>query len=346
MIKIDQSAVEDLKQTPKEFTSDQDVRWCPGCGDYAILKAMQKTLPELNVPKEKHVFISGIGCSSRFPYYMNTYGFHTVHGRAAAVATGVKLANPDLVVWMISGDGDSMAIGGNHLIHVLRRNVDINLIMFNNRIYGLTKGQLSPTSEMGKKTKSTPLGSIDAPFQPASLAVGAESSFFARSLDRDMKHLSEILLRAAQHKGTSFVEVYQNCNIFNDGAFDEFVEKDRKADHVVVLEHGKPMVFGKNNDKGIKLEGFVPIVVSLSEVNKDDLWFHDEKVENPVHAFILSRMGHGDWAHLPTPIGVFRDVRRPTYNELMVEQIEAVQKKKGVGTMQKLLFTSDVWEVN
>lgn len=347
MIKLLQSAVEDLKQTHKEFSSDQEVRWCPGCGDYAILSALQKALPELNVPRENHVFISGIGCSSRFPYYMNTFGFHTIHGRAPAIATGVKLANPDLVVWIISGDGDSMAIGGNHLIHLLRRNMDVNLIMFNNKIYGLTKGQLSPTSELGKVTKSTPFGSVDTPFQPASLAMGAEASFIARALDRDLKHLGQMILRAAQHHGASLLEVYQNCNIFNDGAFETLTDKKLRADNVLYLEHGKPMIFGANREKGIRLDGWTPIVVNLNtdDVSVDDLWFHDEQTTNPVPAFILSRMGLGYADQLPTPVGVFRAVDRPTYNDLLFDQIEQATQHKGPGTLGDLIYTRDVWEV-
>ena len=330
--------------TAKDFQSDQDIRWCPGCGDYAILSAVQRTLPEFKINKEKYVFISGIGCSSRFPYYMNTYGMHTIHGRAPAFASGVKAANPDLQVWMITGDGDSLSIGGNHTIHLLRRNFNIKVILFNNEIYGLTKGQYSPTSEVGKVTKSTPMGSIDTPFKPVSLALGAEAGFVAVALDRDMKHLQEMIRRAHDYHGTAFLEVYQNCVIFNDGAFNDLTEKDKKDDNVLYLEHGKPLVFGKESDKGIKLDGFTPVVVSLkdSKHSISDLVVHDEKVKDATWAQILARMNRNH--EYPTPVGVYRNVERPVYEEALVAQIESAIKKKGPGNLEKLFLEGDVWE--
>ena len=274
---VTQETVSKIKYTSKDFSSDQDVRWCPGCGDYSVLAQVQRVMPDLNVPKEKTVFISGIGCSSRFPYYMSTYGFHGIHGRATAIATGLKIARPDLSVWVATGDGDGLSIGGNHMIHTLRRNVDLNIMLFNNQIYGLTKGQYSPTSEFGKVTKSTPYGSVDMPFNPVSLALGAAGTFVARSMDRDPKHMQVVIKRAAEHKGTSFIEIYQNCNVFNDGAFFQFTEKETKSDSVVFLEHGKPLIFGKENDKGIKLDGFSPVVVSLKDGihSANDLLIHN-----------------------------------------------------------------------
>src|SRR5271156_5752633 len=263
----------------KDFVSDQEVRWCPGCGDYAILAAVQKTMPEFGIAPENTVFISGIGCSSRFPYYMNPYGFHSIHGRAPTIATGLKLARPDLTVWMVTGDGDALSIGGNHFMHAIRRNVDIKILLFNNRIYGLTKGQYSPTSEQGKKTKSTPMGSPEYPIRPLSIAIGAEASFAARAIDIDVKHLEYVLERAAKHVGTAFVEIYQNCNIFNDGAFEYATDKSFKGDTTVYLDHGKPMIFGKSSEKGIRLHGTSPEVVELKDVPSDDLLIHDEKAD-------------------------------------------------------------------
>jgi len=264
--------------TSKDFSSDQEVRWCPGCGDYSILAQVQKVMPTLGIPRENIVFISGIGCSSRFPYYMNTFGMHSIHGRATAVASGLKASRPELSVWIITGDGDSLSIGGNHTIHLLRRNFDVNILLFNNQIYGLTKGQYSPTSEEKKITKSTPMGSIDHPFNPAALALGADATFVARTMDRDPKHLQAMLLRANAHKGASFLEIYQNCNIFNDGAFEIFTEKGSKATETLFLEQGKPLVFGANNDKGIKLDGFKPIIIDFAQgFSADDCWVHDEK---------------------------------------------------------------------
>jgi len=337
--------VGELKLTAKDFASGQDVRWCPGCGDYSILAQVQRSFPEIGVKKEDIAWISGIGCSSRFPYYMNTYGFHSIHGRAPAIATGLKIARPDLSVWVATGDGDLLSIGGNHFIHACRKNIDINIILFNNRIYGLTKGQYSPTSEAGKVTKSSPFGSIDHPFNPASLAIGAEATFVARSFDREPKHLQQMIKRAAAHKGTSFIEVYQNCNIFNDGAFDNLTNKESKEDTVIVLEHNKPMVFGKNKSKGIKLDGFKPVVVDLTDgkYTVDDLWVHDEFDPVSIRAFMLAHMT--DSPNLPTPIGIFREVTKSTYNEGVTKQIEYITEKKGKGTLEALLNSGQTWEV-
>ena len=279
--------MESKKYSSKDFSTDQEVRWCPGCGDYSILKQVQTVMPEIGVPKEDIVFISGIGCSSRFPYYMETYGMHSIHGRATAIASGLKAARPDLSIWIITGDGDSLSIGGNHLIHLLRRNFDTNILLFNNQIYGLTKGQYSPTSEMGKKTKSTPMGSIDHPFNPLALCMGADATFVARTMDRDPKHLRQMLLRSNEHKGTSLLEIYQNCNVFNDGAFFGYTDKSTKPEQTLFLEHGKPLIFGANQEKGIKLDGFKAVIVSLQDVSQDELWIHDEN--DRVKAGILSR---------------------------------------------------------
>jgi 2-oxoglutarate ferredoxin oxidoreductase subunit beta len=329
------------KLSRKDFVSDQDVRWCPGCGDYAILAQVQKVMPELGVPRENFVFISGIGCSSRFPYYMNTYGFHSIHGRAPAIATGLKVARPELSVWVVTGDGDALSIGGNHLIHILRRNVDVNILLFNNRIYGLTKGQYSPTSEQGKVTKSTPLGSADYPFSPISVALGADSSFVARTVDVEAKHLQDIIRRAHEHRGTSFVEILQNCNIFNDGAFSALTEKDTKADAQLLLEHGKPLIFGKARDKGIRLRGHALEVVQLGNgVTEADLLVHDET--DPVLAFLLSTMSP---PKLPTPIGVFRAVTRETYESIVTEQMQTAKQRQGEGDLEELLNRGDTWTV-
>jgi 2-oxoglutarate ferredoxin oxidoreductase subunit beta len=332
--------------TKKDFESDQDVRWCPGCGDYSILAQVQKVMPQLGVPREKIVFISGIGCSSRFPYYMNTYGMHTIHGRAPTFATGLKVARPDLQVWVVTGDGDGLSIGGNHLIHALRRNVDLKILLFNNRIYGLTKGQYSPTSELGKKTKSTPMGSLDYPFNPVSVALGAESSFVARSVDVDPAHLSATVKAAAEHKGSAFVEIYQNCNVFNDLAFEYMTGKAVKADAQVKLEHGKPLVFGKEGNRGIRLnpQTLDLEVVTLGEngVTTKDLIVHDAERENPAMAFMLGRMGP---PLFPTPLGVFRKVRRPSIDEMQDEQLKAARAKKGEGDLEKLLNSGETWIV-
>lgn len=331
--------------TAKDFATDQEVRWCPGCGDYSILAQVQKVMPTLGIPKENIAIISGIGCSSRFPYYMNVYGMHSIHGRATAIASGLKAARPDLSVWIVTGDGDSLSIGGNHTIHLLRRNFDVNVLLFNNQIYGLTKGQYSPTSEENKVTKSTPFGSIDHPFNPAALALGADASFVARSMDRDPKHLQAMLLRSYGHKGASFLEIYQNCNIFNDGAFETFTEKGTKADNVVFVENGKPMVFGANNDKGIKLDGFRPVVVDLNNGHSvDDLWVHDES--DIYKAQILTRMFDDPKieGHLPRPFGVFYAAQRPVYEEVMQLQIEDAKARK-VADLNKLLRGNEVWEI-
>ncbi len=329
---------------PADFASDQDVRWCPGCGDYAILAQMKKVMPNLGIPREKIVFISGIGCSSRFPYYMNTYGMHSIHGRAPAVATGLKCVRPDLHVWVITGDGDGLSIGGNHLMHAIRRNLDLNIVLFNNRIYGLTKGQYSPTSPLGKKTKSTPMGAIDNPLHPLSVAIGCECTFVARSIDTEIKHLGEVLTRAAKHPGTSFVEVYQNCHVFNDGAWAYAKERESKADTTLELVHGKPLIFGKNRDKGIRLNGMDPEVVELGKgVSEDDLLFHDEKAPEPSLAYLLSRMRHEDG--FPEPIGVFRAVEAPQYDAMINDQVTQATNERGVGDIDKLFASGDTWDV-
>ncbi len=329
--------------TSNDFTSDQDIRWCPGCGDYSILAQMKKVLPEIGVAPEKTVFVSGIGCSSRFPYYINSYGIHSIHGRAPAIATGLKVSRPDLTVWVITGDGDALSIGGNHFVHVIRRNLDINYILFNNRIYGLTKGQYSPTSVEGQITKTTPTGVIDHPLNPMLLALGAEATFVARSVDSNIKHLAYTLKRAAEHKGTSFVEVYQNCNVFNDGAFSYAQDKATREDATIELQHGKPMIFGKDRDKGIRLNGLSPEIVDLktSGVKEDDLLFHDEKAD-PIYAYLLARMRRPDF---PEPIGVFRDVQTQTFDEAMREQLTDAVEKRGKGDLQKLLNSGDTWRV-
>ena len=330
--------------TKKDFQTDQEVRWCPGCGDYAILSAVQAIFPELGIPREKFVVVSGIGCSSRFPYYMNTYGFHGIHGRAPAIATGLKIARPELDVWVATGDGDALSIGGNHTIHMLRRNVGLKVLLFNNRIYGLTKGQYSPTSETGKKAKSTPFGSPDRPFNPISLALGAEATFVARSVDIFQPHLKTVLRRAAAHKGTAYIEILQNCNIFNDGAWRPLTETDVRTENTVTLEHGKPLIFGKNKDKGIRQKGLGLEVVQLGNgVGEKDLLVHDEHNENPVYAFLLSRMEMTPG--MPTPIGVFRSVDAPAYEETMAAQIRNVIAKRGKGDLGKLLQAGDTWEV-
>ena len=334
------------KLVAKDFASDQDVRWCPGCGDYSILAQVQRTFPEvIETPKENVVWVSGIGCSSRFPYYMDTYGFHGIHGRAPILATGVKVANPDLSVWVATGDGDCLSIGGNHFIHACRKNVDIKVLLFNNRIYGLTKGQYSPTSEKGKVTKTTPFGSVDYPFNAISVAIGSDATFVSRTIDRNPKHMQEMIKRAGKHNGFAFMEIFQNCNIFNDGAFFPLTEKDSKDDHVLVLEHDKPMVFGKDSDKGIKLDGVNPIVVDLSngKYSKDDLWIHNELTESPVNAIILSHID--DHPEMPTPIGVFRQYFKETYDGGIKNQIKTITEKQGKGDLEKVLFSGNTWEV-
>lgn len=327
--------------TRKDFVSDQEVRWCPGCGDYAILAQVQKVMPEFGIPREKIVFISGIGCASRFPYYMNTYGFHTIHGRAPAIATGLKVTRPDLDVWVVTGDGDGLSIGGNHLIHCLRRNVDMKILLFNNRIYGLTKGQYSPTSEVGKVTKSTPAGSVDFPFNPITIALGAHASFVCRTVDVEQKHLGDMLKRAHAHRGASYMEILQNCNIFNDGAFNELSDKQIKAEHQLVLEHGKPLIFGKNKDKGIRMNGQRAEVVQLGNgVSEKDLVVHDET--NLALAFMLANFE----PPLPTPIGVFYAVVRPTFDEAVNHQLDEAKSKQGPGDLHALLSRGDIWTVN
>ena len=330
--------------TKKDFVSNQEVRWCPGCGDYAILNNVQKVMPELGIPREKMVFVSGIGCSSRFPYYMNTYGFHSIHGRAPAIATGIKSANPELSVWVITGDGDALSIGGNHFMHVLRRNLDINYILFNNRIYGLTKGQYSPTSVFGQRTKSTPMGVIDYPINPLSLAIASEATFVARSIDIDVKHLGSMVEAAAKHKGVSFLEVYQNCNIFNDHAFDYFAERSVRQDKVLYLEHGKPMIFGKDRNLGIRMNGAHPEVVTIGEngITEADILVHNINLEDPSVAFMLARMEQPDF---PQPVGIFRAVERPSYDQMLAEQIETAIAKSGPGTLEKLIYSGDMWTV-
>ncbi len=343
--KIDEM-VPEVKYTAKDFSSGLEVKWCPGCGDYSILAQVQRTSPDFGERKENIVWISGIGCSSRFPYYMNNYGFHSIHGRAAAVASGVKLANPKLQVWVATGDGDMMSIGGNHFIHACRRNVNLKIVMFNNRIYGLTKGQFSPTSEKGKITKSSPYGTVDFPFNAIKVATGSGATFVARSLDRDPKHMQEMISRAAKHKGLAFIEVYQNCPIFNDGAFFPLTEKETKPDNVILLEHGKPLVFGVNKDKGIMLDGLNPIIIDLNDGKHsiNDCWVHDEFDDNPTRVFLLARFT--DLPGFPTPIGVFRQFNKPTYDDDYVHQIAQVKEQKGVGDYKKLMFATNTWEVN
>ncbi len=341
------SAIATLPMQPKDLATDQDVRWCPGCGDYSILAQMKKALAPLGVPRDKMVFVSGIGCSSRFPYYMNTFGFHTIHGRAPTVATGLKLARPDLQVWVITGDGDGLSIGGNHLLHAMRRNADLKVILFNNEIYGLTKGQYSPTSRVGTRSKSTPTGSFETPLRPLSVALAAEATFVARTMDVDINHLSATLQKAAAHKGSVFVEVYQNCPIFNDGVYDYATDKSVKADNILYLEHGKPMIFGKDRDRGIRLNGLTPEVVKLGVVKADDLLHHDEKAEDPTLAYLLSRMAHtpGDPLSFPEVAGVLRTVSRPVHHEQAEAQIAEAQKK-GRGDLQSLITGDETWTVS
>tara|TARA_A100001011_G_scaffold263304_1_gene271867 strand:- start:91 stop:1101 length:1011 start_codon:yes stop_codon:yes gene_type:complete len=328
--------------TKKDFTSDQDVRWCPGCGDYAILSQVQKVFPELGIPKEDFLIVSGIGCSSRFPYYMDTFGFHSIHGRAPAVATGAKLANPDLSVWVITGDGDAMSIGGNHFIHVIRRNVDMNILMFNNQIYGLTKGQYSPTSEIGKVTKSTPMGSLDFPFNPPQLTLGAGGTFVARTLDREMKHMAEIIKEANLHQGTSFIEIYQNCNIFNDGAFSHLTDRETKKQNLLILKNGQPMVFGDNNDKGLILDGSNLKVVSIgSKYSMEDLLVHNKSDKNL--AMLLSEITYDE--DLPVPVGVIYKEEKLTYDSMLVDQLSLAKEKKKDTDLQFLVSGPNTWKV-
>src|SRR5688500_5508870 len=326
---------------PADFASDQEIRWCPGCGDYSILMQMKKTLAKLGVDRSKTVFISGIGCSSRFPYYMNTYGFHSIHGRAPTFATGLKLGRPDVDVWIVTGDGDGLSIGGNHLMHTIRRNLDVKILLFNNRIYGLTKGQYSPTSELGKKTKSSPMGTADYPIRPISIAIGAEASFAARAMDVDVKHLEYVHERAARHVGTAFVEIYQNCNNFNDGAFDYATDKATKSNTTMYLEHGKPMVFACGT-KGIRMRDMAPEVVDVTDGNRDDLLIHDERAPEPSLAFLLSRMRYPDF---PEPMGVFREVQQERYVNIVRRQIDDAKAKRGDGDIQSLITGSETWTV-
>jgi 2-oxoglutarate/2-oxoacid ferredoxin oxidoreductase subunit beta len=335
----------DVEHKAKDFKSDQEVRWCPGCGDYAILAAVQGFLPELGLRKENIVFVSGIGCSSRFPYYMNTYGMHSIHGRAPAIATGLAVSRPDLSVWVVTGDGDALSIGGNHLIHVLRRNVNLKILLFNNRIYGLTKGQYSPTSEQGKVTKSTPEGSLDYAFNPVSLALGAEATFVARTIDSDRKHLTEVLRAAAAHEGTALVEIYQNCNIFNDNAWEPLKDADTRDDVTIRLVHGQPIIFGAKGDKCVVRDADGHIAVAnTDEVNPEQIIVHDVHAKDPGLAFALSRLSNPRTLS-NTPIGVFRDIARPSYDRLLTEQMEGVLMKKGPGDLQALLTGSDTWNV-
>jgi 2-oxoglutarate ferredoxin oxidoreductase subunit beta len=339
------TAPERAPLTSKDLVTDQDVRWCPGCGDYSILKQVQTVLPELGLPREEIVFISGIGCSSRFPYYMETYGMHSIHGRATAIASGLKATRPELSVWIVTGDGDATSIGGNHFIHLLRRNFNVNVLLFNNQIYGLTKGQYSPTSEEGKVTKSTPYGSIDHPFNPTALAMGAEGTFIARTMDRDPVHLKDMLRRANAHKGTSFLEIYQNCNVFNDGAFEIFTDKASKKQETLLVENNKPLLFGANNEKGIKLDGYKPTIVDIENVSVNDLWIHDET--DRVKAGILTRF-FDDPAkadHFPRPFGVFYTEQRHCYEDDLNLQVEKVLTAKGTGDLNKLLSGRDTWEI-
>jgi 2-oxoglutarate/2-oxoacid ferredoxin oxidoreductase subunit beta len=322
----------------KDFQSDQDVRWCPGCGDYSILAAVQKVFPTLGIPKENFAIVSGIGCAARFPYYMDTYGFHSIHGRAPAIATGVKIANPDLSVWVITGDGDALSIGGNHLIHALRRNVDINLLLFNNEIYGLTKGQTSPTSAFGKQTKSTPDGNVARPVNPASLCIGAQATFYARTVAVQPKHLQEMVVRAFEHKGTSIVEISQNCNIFNDGAFDHYADRSVRSDQQLILEDGKPLIFGKNKDRGIRLNGLNPEVVTWSDGQApDDLVIHDEGA-SAAYAMMLSELRFPDY---PTPLGVFRSTKATVFEDVLHDQVKAAGNKKE--SLQEMVEGRDTW---
>jgi 2-oxoglutarate/2-oxoacid ferredoxin oxidoreductase subunit beta len=336
---------ENIQLSPKDFSSDMDVKWCPGCGDYSILKQVQTVFPDLGVPKENFVFISGIGCSSRFTYYMDTYGMHSIHGRAAAIASGVKAANPELSVWIVSGDGDAMSIGGNHFIHLMRKNFDVNYLMFNNQIYSLTKGQYSPTSEKGKVTKTSPYGSIEEPFNPSELALGAKASFVARTQDRDPKHMQAILKRAHGHKGTSFVEVYQNCPVFNDGAFFAFSDKETKKEEAIYLEHGKPLIFGQTDDKGIRLDGLTPVIVDITKNGANDLWIHDEK--DKTKANLVARFFDATFndVHFPRPFGVIYADERPVYEENMAAQIEEVKARKGRMPLNRILSGDKTWNI-
>jgi 2-oxoglutarate ferredoxin oxidoreductase subunit beta len=331
--------------TKKDWTSDQEVRWCPGCGDYGILQAVQMLMPELGVAPENTVFVSGIGCSSRFPYYMNTYGVHSIHGRAPAIATGIAVSRPDLHVWVVTGDGDALSIGGNHLIHALRRNVNLTILLFNNRIYGLTKGQYSPTSELGKVTKSTPFGNVDHPFNPLAVALGAEATFVARTHDLDRKHMMEVFRAAHAHRGASFVEIYQNCNVFNDGAYDEVTGREARTEHLIDLRHGEPVRFGADGHRGVVMGSDGQLrMVEVADVGEDALLVHDAHRDDPSLAFALARLSHDD--HSPTPFGIFRCVDRPDYASLVGEQVDQALAKKGPGDLSALLRSAGTWTVS
>ena len=330
--------------TRSDFQTDQEVRWCPGCGDYTILASVQNFLAGLGVEREKMVFVSGIGCSSRFPYYVNTYGMHSIHGRAPAIASGLASSRPDLSVFVITGDGDALSIGGNHLIHALRRNVNLKILLFNNQIYGLTKGQYSPTSEVGKRTKSTPLGSIDYPFNPVSLAIGAEASFIARTIDMDRPHTQEMLEAAYRHRGSAFIEIYQNCNVFNDKAFLQLTGKAERVVNRIDLEPGKPIVFGPDDSKAVVFRDGRAQIVDRASVADSEILIHDPSRPDPTIAFALSRLSHGPYG--PTPIGVFRDVPRPTYEDTMQHQLVDAQAKKGPGDLAALIRSQGTWEVS
>ena len=348
-IPIQNSETETESYSGKDFSSDQDVRWCPGCGDYTILKQVQNSMPEIGVNKKDIVFISGIGCAARFPYYMDTFGMHSIHGRAPAIATGLKITRPELSVWIITGDGDSLSIGANHFVQLLRRNVNVNLLLFNNQIYGLTKGQYSPTAPKGSISKSTPFGSIDHPFNPLSLAMGADGTFIARAMDRDPKHLQKMVLRTHQHKGTSMLEIYQNCIVFNDGAFELFTDKKSRPREAIYLEHGEPLIFGKNSDMGVRLDGLQPKVVSLADggFSEDDLWIHDET--DKTKSYLLSRFfddhNAADEYRLPRPFGVLYAVEQPCYDDGVKAQIDDVISRKGAGNLDDLLRGSETWTV-
>lgn len=342
---MDTTTINSEKLSPKDFVSDQEVRWCPGCGDYSILKQVQTVMPEIGVARENIVFIAGIGCSSRFPYYMDTFGLHSIHGRATAIASGLKASRPELSVWLVTGDGDGLSIGGNHMIHILRRNFNVNILLFNNEIYGLTKGQYSPTSHVGAVTKSTPMGSLDHPFNPLALAMGADGTFIARSMDRDPVHLKEMLRRSHGHQGTSFLEIYQNCSVFNDGAFEIFTEKGSKKLETLFVENGKPLLFGENGNKGIKLDGFKPVIVDVADGSANDLWIHDET--DRVKAGILSRFfdDTSKEGHFPRPFGVFYTENRTCYEDALIAQLEQATAKKGAGDLDKLLRGNETWVI-
>lgn len=329
--------------TKEDFVSNQDVRWCPGCGDYAILATTQRTLAKFDTPKENYVFISGIGCSSRMPYYMNTYGFHTIHGRAPTIATGLKCVSPNLSVWVITGDGDGLSIGGNHLVHCMRRNVDLKILLFNNRIYGLTKGQYSPTSETGKITKTSPYGTIEYPINALCIAIASEATFIARTVDTLPQHMSYIIERAKNHKGVAFVEIYQNCLIFNDKTFAPVTGREERDDRMVILEHGKPLIFGKNKDKAIRLRGLKPEVVNLADVrDPKELMIHDEKSAEAAYSYLLTKM---DYPEMPVPFGVFRAIQKPTYDEMMDAQVKKAIQTKGAGDLKELVYGNETWKV-